>query len=105
MKKYIVITTLTLLALLVGLSTRKADSDSAEKSYPVDPIIGTGGHGHVFVGANVPHGMISVGPNNASSTGNSNGNATGDAAFRVIGGKVYLAGYAPGSGIRVVELK
>ena len=42
---------------------------------------------------------------NASSTGDSNGNATGDAAFRVIGGKVYLAGYAPGSGIRVVELK
>ena len=42
---------------------------------------------------------------NASSTGASNGNATGDAAFRVIGGKVYLAGYAPGSGIRVVELK
>ena len=30
----------------------------------VNPLIGTGGHGHVFVGANVPHGMISVGPNN-----------------------------------------
>ena len=41
----------------------------------------------------------------STSTGASNGNATGDAAFRVIGGKVYLAGYAPGSGIRVVELK
>ena len=64
MKKYIIITTLTLLALLVGLCTRKADAVSAEKSYPVDPLIGTGGHGHVFVGANVPHGMISVGPNN-----------------------------------------
>lgn len=32
----------------------------------VDPLIGSGGHGHVFVGANVPHGMISVGPNNIS---------------------------------------
>ena len=32
----------------------------------VNPLIGTGGHGHVFVGANVPHGMISVGPNNES---------------------------------------
>lgn len=32
----------------------------------VDPLIGSGGHGHVFVGANVPHGMISVGPNNVS---------------------------------------
>jgi len=32
----------------------------------VDPLIGSGGHGHVFVGANVPHGMISAGPNNIS---------------------------------------
>lgn len=28
----------------------------------VDPKIGTGGHGHVFVGANVPLGMVQVGP-------------------------------------------
>lgn len=28
----------------------------------VDPKIGTGGHGHVFVGANVPFGMVQVGP-------------------------------------------
>lgn len=41
----------------------------------------------------------------ASVKGASNGNAAGDAAFRVIGGKVYLAGNVPGSGIRVVELK
>lgn len=41
----------------------------------------------------------------ASVVGASNGNAAGDAAFRVIGGKVYLAGNVPGSGIRVVELK
>lgn len=41
----------------------------------------------------------------SESTGASNGNASGDAAFRVIGGKVYLAGFATGSGIRVVELK
>lgn len=32
----------------------------------VNPLIGSGGHGHVFIGANVPHGMISVGPNNVS---------------------------------------
>lgn len=30
----------------------------------VDPLIGSGGHGHVFVGASVPHGMVQVGPNN-----------------------------------------
>ena len=28
----------------------------------VNPRIGTGGHGHVFVGANVPFGMIQLGP-------------------------------------------
>ncbi len=28
----------------------------------VDTSIGTGGHGHVFVGANVPFGMVQVGP-------------------------------------------
>ena len=30
----------------------------------VDPMIGSGGHGHVFVGANVPFGAVQVGPNN-----------------------------------------
>ena len=28
----------------------------------VDPFIGTGGHGHVFLGANVPYGMVQLGP-------------------------------------------
>ncbi len=28
----------------------------------VDPLIGTGGHGHVFVGASVPFGMVQLGP-------------------------------------------
>lgn len=30
----------------------------------VDPYIGSGGHGHVFVGANVPFGAIQAGPQN-----------------------------------------
>ena len=30
----------------------------------VDPFIGSGGHGHVFVGANVPFGGVQVGPTN-----------------------------------------
>lgn len=29
-------------------------------------MVGSGGHGHVFVGANCPHGMVEVGPNNLS---------------------------------------
>jgi len=32
----------------------------------VDPLIGSGGHGHVFVGANVPNGMVQLGPVNVS---------------------------------------
>ncbi len=28
----------------------------------VDPMIGTGGHGHVFVGASTPYGMVQLGP-------------------------------------------
>lgn len=28
----------------------------------VDPYIGTGGHGHVFMGANVPYGLVQLGP-------------------------------------------
>ena len=30
----------------------------------VDPLIGSGGHGHVFVGAGVPFGAVQVGPSN-----------------------------------------
>ena len=30
----------------------------------VDPFIGSGGHGHVFVGASVPFGGVQVGPTN-----------------------------------------
>ncbi len=29
----------------------------------VDPLIGSGGHGHVFVGASVPFGAVQAGPN------------------------------------------
>src|SRR5450631_550496 len=30
----------------------------------VDPYIGTGGHGHVFLGASVPYGAVQAGPTN-----------------------------------------
>lgn len=42
---------------------------------------------------------------NSSATGVSNGNGTGDAALRIINGKTYIAGYALGSGIAVIEMK
>ena len=38
------------------------NSDDIHYTDFVDPFIGTGGHGHVFVGANVPFGMVQLGP-------------------------------------------
>ena len=32
----------------------------------VNPFIGSGGHGHVFVGADVPHGQVHAGPMNTT---------------------------------------
>jgi predicted alpha-1,2-mannosidase len=39
---------------------------SAQKDYAsfVDPLIGSGGHGHVFVGASVPFSAVQLGPSN-----------------------------------------
>ncbi|MEG0807324.1 MAG: GH92 family glycosyl hydrolase [Alistipes sp.] len=51
-----------LLSVVAVLSTAIAGN----KNYLqyVDPYIGSGGHGHVFVGASVPFGMVQVGPQN-----------------------------------------
>ena len=38
------------------------DTETVSLTQYVDPHIGTGGHGHVFVGANVPFGMVQLGP-------------------------------------------
>ena len=53
-------------ALLLGACTQPA----AEANFTryVDPKIGTGGHGHVFVGANVPFGLVQVGPTSIPQT-------------------------------------
>lgn len=58
-------------ALALGTVALVACSNSEKKqiaaeSYVdwVDHLIGSGGHGHVFVGASIPHGMIQLGPNN-----------------------------------------
>ncbi|MDR2885279.1 MAG: GH92 family glycosyl hydrolase [Rikenellaceae bacterium] len=46
-------------ALLAGCNTQPAETDFTQY---VDQHIGTGGHGHVFMGANVPFGMVQLGP-------------------------------------------
>jgi len=45
------------LAMLVALPCWAADFTQC-----VNPMIGSGGHGHVFVGANVPFGYVQLGP-------------------------------------------
>ena len=39
-----------------------ANETTARYTQFVNPYIGTGGHGHVFLGANVPFGMVQLGP-------------------------------------------
>ena len=55
---------ITQLLTAAGLLLTACAQPAAEENYTrfVDPKIGTGGHGHVFVGANVPFGMVQVGP-------------------------------------------
>ncbi|MFM9025827.1 MAG: GH92 family glycosyl hydrolase [Planctomycetaceae bacterium] len=51
-----------LLACLVAALASPGGADDFVSH--VDPFIGSGGHGHVFVGANVPFGAVQVGPAN-----------------------------------------
>ena len=48
--------------LLTALSACSRHADEALLTQYVDPRIGSGGHGHVFVGASVPFGMVQLGP-------------------------------------------
>ncbi|MDR3189039.1 MAG: GH92 family glycosyl hydrolase, partial [Prevotellaceae bacterium] len=59
----------TLYAMLIGVGAATAASCGGASSQQdltryVDPRIGTGGHGHVFMGANVPFGFVQLGPSN-----------------------------------------
>lgn len=57
MKKFIFLASVALAAIASCSKTEQKDFTQF-----VDPLIGSGGHGHVFVGANVPYGMVQVGP-------------------------------------------
>jgi predicted alpha-1,2-mannosidase len=72
MKKYKLILLFTILHAVFSCSykTQSAEKENVEElqnltSY-VNPFIGTGDHGHVFLGANVPFGMMQLGPVNIS---------------------------------------
>jgi predicted alpha-1,2-mannosidase len=51
-------------ALAAGLLLAGATAHAQQLTSYVDPMIGTGGHGHVFLGANVPFGAVQLGPQN-----------------------------------------
>ena len=48
--------------LLAACAPKPAAEEIPDLAAYVNPKIGTGGHGHVFVGANVPFGMVQLGP-------------------------------------------
>lgn len=50
-------------SVLFSCTTEQANDESNFTQF-VDPLIGSGGHGHVFVGASVPFGAIQAGPSN-----------------------------------------
>ena len=57
MKKIKLLSLFAAAAMMFGCATPETDYTAM-----VDPKIGSGGHGHVFVGANAPFGMTQVGP-------------------------------------------
>ncbi len=59
-----ILNVLSALALFLAVSCTNA-GDAGFTEY-VNPLIGSGGHGHVFVGANVPFGMVQLGPTSIS---------------------------------------
>ena len=51
-----------IILLLATLSACHRHAEDGALTHYVDPRIGSGGHGHVFVGASVPFGMVQLGP-------------------------------------------
>ncbi len=48
--------------LLLSCASRNLQTSDTRYTDLVNPFIGTGDHGHVFLGANVPFGMVQLGP-------------------------------------------
>ena len=59
MKKHFIIFTITIFLLALSLD---AAAQAFDYTRYVNPLIGTGGHGHTFPGATVPHGMVQLSP-------------------------------------------
>ncbi len=61
--KLLALTSCFLLATGSGVAQRDYSKSEGLLQY-VDPYIGSGYHGHVFVGTSVPYGMVQLGPSN-----------------------------------------
>lgn len=64
MNKIIISSLIGILPGLAVVSCASHEKNAAPDNLTefVNPFIGTGGHGHVFLGANVPYGMVQLGP-------------------------------------------
>ena len=62
-KKIMLASAAVAMTSLVSCTPAEQTSETDLLQY-VDPFIGSGFHGHVFVGASVPFGMVQLGPNN-----------------------------------------
>ncbi|MBQ3632328.1 MAG: GH92 family glycosyl hydrolase [Prevotella sp.] len=51
-----------LFSVMAALAVALSLSAAGKLTQQVNPFIGTGGHGHVFIGANVPFGFVQLGP-------------------------------------------
>ena len=51
-------------SLLLGMGACTQTSTSQDYTNFVNPFIGTGGHGHTFLGVTAPFGAVQIGPNN-----------------------------------------
>lgn len=54
--------TSALIASTLCIACSEQPHSESDLTHFVDPLIGTADHGHVFVGANVPFGMVQLGP-------------------------------------------
>ena len=65
MKKEPLIVFISILFLLISCRVKDENIESAIFSPVnyVDPYIGTGGHGHTFLGVAAPFGAVQIGPN------------------------------------------
>ncbi len=61
-RNYFVLCTLLFAVVSCNIENKEEVSTIDDFTQYVDPYIGTGDHGHVFLGANVPRGFVQLGP-------------------------------------------